>query len=186
MPRRRRLFRRLSPRARRAVAVAFFVLAIAGTVAIVLEGRHLRIETRLRDWAPSIARHSHENHLPPELVTSIVRAESGGDASAVSSAGAVGLMQITPITLREVQHQRGYAGGDLYDGEYNLKIGTAYLRQLLDRFGGDTYLAVAAYNMGPSRLAAIRDEHPNLDSRQLVQQYAPDETVTYCKRVLGE
>src|SRR5512133_2794123 len=113
MPRRRRkrrwwrIGRRLSPRARRWVAVAFFALAIAGTIATVLEGRHRRIETRLRDWAPAIALHSRANNLPPDLVTSIVRAESGGDASAVSSAGAIGLMQITPITLREVQHQRG-------------------------------------------------------------------------------
>lgn len=166
------------------MAAGLFLLALAGTAWLVLEQRSRSIEERLRELDPLIERHSAANALPKGLVRSVIRHESGGDPLAVSSAGAVGAMQITPITQREVIRQRHYPPGDLYNPAYNIQIGTAYLRILLDRFNEDRYLAVAAYNMGPTRLDTLRTEHPDLTSQQLVEQYAPAETVEYCRRVL--
>jgi soluble lytic murein transglycosylase-like protein len=81
--------------------------------------------------------------VDPSLVTAIVANESGFSASAVSSAGAQGLMQLMPQTAA------GLGVADPFDPAQNIRGGTRYLRGLLDRFGGDIERAVAAYNAGP-------------------------------------
>ncbi|MFI4862536.1 MAG: lytic transglycosylase domain-containing protein [Phycisphaerales bacterium JB063] len=109
--------------------------------------------------------------LPIELVRAVVRTESGGDPAAHSSANARGLMQITPITHREVIQRFDLPHADddkLYDPDYNLDIGTRYLAYLLKRFDGDTKLALAAYHMGPTAVARLRIAHPTLTTDQLL------------------
>jgi soluble lytic murein transglycosylase len=83
------------------------------------------------------------------------------------------------VRLRKIPRE-----GDLEDPEFNIRVGTLYLRMMLDRFDHDVLLAVAAYNMGPTRLAELRAAHPDLSPQELVDTYAPDETITYCRRVL--
>lgn len=77
-----------------------------------------------------------------------MQAESGGVVRAVSPTGAMGLMQIMPDTWAELRLRYGL-GPDPYDPHDNIIAGTAYLRELLDRFGERGFLA--AYNAGPSR-----------------------------------
>ncbi|MGC1300963.1 MAG: lytic transglycosylase domain-containing protein [Caulobacteraceae bacterium] len=84
------------------------------------------------------ARHS----LAPELLDAVVRRESGYRTTAVSKAGAIGMMQLMPATARAL-------GVDPHDPVQNLEGGAAYLRSLLDRFDGRIDLALAAYNAGP-------------------------------------
>lgn len=114
-----------------------------------------------------------------------MRAESGGDPRAVSGKNARGLMQITPIAEKEILQKTGWDKGDLFDPDYNVKIGSAYLRRMLDRFEGDTVLAVAAYNAGPTRITRLRKRHPEMHSRELVARHAPRETAGYVRNVLG-
>jgi len=80
---------------------------------------------------------------PPGLVRAVLMAESAGDPSAISLAGAEGLMQLMPGTAA------GCGVSDAFDPNQNVQCGAGYLKQLLDRYHGDVTLAVAAYNAGP-------------------------------------
>lgn len=88
-----------------------------------------------------IDRHADARKLDPALVHAVVRTESAYRVDAVSSKGAVGLMQVMPMTGKR------FGVSDLASPENNLQAGTAYLRHLLDRFD-NLPLALAAYNAG--------------------------------------
>ena len=80
--------------------------------------------------------------VDPRLAAAVAQVESNGRKEAVSSAGAIGVMQLMPGTAQSL-------GVDPYDKQQNIEGGVKYLRQLLDTFGGDVAKAVAAYNAGP-------------------------------------
>jgi soluble lytic murein transglycosylase len=93
--------------------------------------------------------------LEPALVHSLIRQESTFNGNAVSSAGARGLMQLMPGTAKQVAGQLGmqHTNGRLTsDPDYNIALGSAYMRELLDRFNGSYVLAIASYNAGPGRV----------------------------------
>ena len=92
--------------------------------------------------APMIERVANAHDLRPALIHAVIRAESAYRADAVSSKGAVGLMQLMPATAER------YGVVDRSDPEQNLQGGVAYLRDLLDFFESDLRLALAAYNAG--------------------------------------
>lgn len=94
-------------------------------------------------WDPAILAESSRQRLDPGLLRAVMLAESGGDPSSVSPAGAQGLMQLMPETAA------GLGVRDPFDPKQSLQGGARYLRTLLDRFGGDVAKAVAAYNAGP-------------------------------------
>lgn len=90
-----------------------------------------------------ITQFSLQRSLRPELVRAVIHVESGFDPRARSPKGAMGLMQLMPQTARELGVR------DPYDPEDNIRGGTKYLRQLLDKYDGREELALAAYNAGP-------------------------------------
>ena len=90
--------------------------------------------------------------LPASWIGAVLRAESGGDPRAVSHAGAMGLMQIMPVTWDELRVHHGL-GADPFDPRDNILAGAAYLRQLHDRYGSIRAM-LAAYNAGPARYEA--------------------------------
>lgn len=144
-----------------------------------------RAEERLADYGPLIRRHAEAQDLPVRLVTAVIRAESGGDPNARSDKDARGLMQVRSIAERDVHRPGDLPDGDLFDPDYNLRVGTIYLRMMVDRFGGDLHLALAAYNMGPTALRKLTREHPKLSGRQLIERHAPKATRAYCRKVLA-
>lgn len=87
----------------------------------------------------------------PTLLDAIITQESNGVADAISSTGAVGLMQLMPTTAGETAREMGipYDEGKLRDPTYNKILGTAYLNKMLQRYSGNVMLAAAAYNAGP-------------------------------------
>ncbi|WP_312162934.1 lytic transglycosylase domain-containing protein [Phenylobacterium sp.] len=102
-------------------------------------------------FAPFIAEAAARHSLPAAWIAAVLRAESGGDARAVSPAGAMGLMQLMPETWSDLR-QRLALGADPFDPRDNILAGAGYLRELLDRYGPTGFLA--AYNAGPGRYEA--------------------------------
>ena len=95
-----------------------------------------------QSFANMVAEAARKYEVDPKLLSAVAEAESGGNQSAVSPAGAVGVMQLMPDTAASL-------GVDPYDEKQNIEGGAKYLRQMLDSFGGDVRKAVAAYNAGP-------------------------------------
>jgi soluble lytic murein transglycosylase-like protein len=99
--------------------------------------------------------------LAPELLDTVARQESGYSSSAVSRAGAVGLMQLMPATARALRV-------DPTDPVQSLNGAAAYLRSLLDRFGGQLDLALAAYDAGPAAVQRYAGTPPYRETRAYV------------------
>jgi hypothetical protein len=104
------------------------------------------------------------HQVSPDLVKSIIAVESEFDQWAVSSKGARGLMQLMPATARRL----GVA--DTFDARQNIFGGTQYLRMMLDQFGGDVDLALAAYNAGPGAVVRYGGIPPYRETRGYVQK----------------
>ena len=128
------------------IAYAFPVLVFAEPVTVA--GSSLRAP-----HAAHIAEASRRFGIPEAWIVAVLRKESAGDVRAVSSAGAIGLMQVMPDTWAELR-VRYDLGRDPYDPRDNIMAGTAYLREMWDRYG-DVAAMLAAYNAGPARY----DEH---------------------------
>lgn len=123
---------------------------VAGVVALVPIDEAVREVTLPLRHDDIIRQQAEEKDLPPELIAAVIHQESRFRPQ-TSPAGAEGLMQITPETAQFIAERSGGAGfelGDLDTAQINISYGSWYLRHLLDRYGGDTTLAIAAYNAG--------------------------------------
>jgi len=100
-------------------------------------------------WGPYIREAAARYGVPEQWVRAVMRQESGGEEQAVSFAGAMGLMQLMPATYGELRSRYGL-GEDPFEPHNNILAGTAYIRELSDRYGAPGFLA--AYNAGPGRL----------------------------------
>jgi soluble lytic murein transglycosylase len=128
-------------------------LARARRLGVLEAVRQSRLpERQQRRLAVAIVREAERNRLDPLLVVALIRCESGFDSYAKSPVGALGLMQVMPDTGKHLASQAGFELGrtsNLYDAETNVALGTAYLAELLRRFG-TLEEALVAYNAGPS------------------------------------
>lgn len=98
-----------------------------------------------------IRQQASDKNLDPALIAAVIYAESRFRDSQTSSAGAEGLMQITPDTARDIARESGgvaFRTEDLHVAQHNIAYGSFYLRFLLDRYEDNTGLALAAYNAG--------------------------------------
>jgi len=145
---RRGLFRRL-------VGLALLWLLAMGIVSV------LRPPSQLALW-PIESRAARRYGLPPALVAAVVEVESGGNRYAVSSRGALGLMQAT--------RDKFARGQDPFDPETNLDVGSRYLKQQLQTFHGDLTLALAAYNAGPAAVERYGGIPPYPETRAYVRK----------------
>ncbi len=103
------------------------------------------------EYEGAIRASARRQDLDAALVAAVIYAESRFDATARSSQGAVGLMQLLPETAAQIARETGgvaFVPADLDDPRVNIRYGCYYLRAVLDLFGGDRVAAVAAYNAG--------------------------------------
>jgi soluble lytic murein transglycosylase-like protein len=122
--------------------------------------------TREQKYAPLIFAAAEKHGLDPKLIEAVVRTESDFNPQAVSSVGAQGLMQLMPGTAADL------GVSDAFNPEQNIEGGSRYLKQLLERYDGNTKLALAAYNWGMGNL----ERNPEL---------MPQETVNYVAKITG-
>ncbi|MDB5725449.1 MAG: Lytic transglycosylase, catalytic [Novosphingobium sp.] len=134
---------------RAAVLVLSGLPLIASAPAAVEQGGPAAVVVSEQRFATHIAEASQRFGIPAAWIRAVLDAESAHDTGAVSSAGAMGLMQIMPDTWAELRIQHRL-GEDPYDPRDNILAGTAYLRQMLDRYGSVSAM-LAAYNAGPGR-----------------------------------
>ena len=110
-----------------------------------------------------IETYSEKNGLDSAFVKAVIKQESGFQPKVTSSCGAMGLMQLMPATANSMGVK------DAYDPEQNIAGGTKYLKGLLDRFGGDKSLALAAYNAGPNAVAKYNGIPPYKETQNYVK-----------------
>ena len=112
----------------------------------------------------AVWRAAQQQHLHPALLFAVMKAESSFNPMVVSKAGAVGLMQLVPETAMRHGVQ------NLYDTNENVAGGARHLRYLLDRFHGNTRLALAAYNAGERKVDRYKQIPPYKETRHYVQK----------------
>lgn len=110
---------------------------------------------------------SQKYNVPADLLKAVAKAESNFNANATSACGAMGIMQLMPATANSL------GVSDAYDPEQNIMGGAKCLRQMLNQFGGNTELALAAYNAGPGNVQKYSGVPPF------------EETQNYVAKVLG-
>jgi soluble lytic murein transglycosylase len=149
------------------------------TVREFLAAERIRLPREtVEDIAGSIHDASDRYAVPPEMILAVIRIESAFDVDALSDKGAVGLMQLLPSTAEEVARELSidWPGEEiLLNPSANIAMGTYYLTKLLGRFN-DLSVALAAYNHGPNRIAALAEASATLPmgySRRVLEYYTP-------------
>jgi len=139
--------------------------SLHGTTNEPMMGFPARPQTNLTDVVNEA---SGRYRLDPDLVNSVIKAESGFNVRAVSPKGAQGLMQLMPGTASEL------GVPNVFDPQANVEGGTKYLRELLERYDFDLVKALAAYNAGPERVEQFGGVPPFYETRAYVARVVRD------------
>jgi soluble lytic murein transglycosylase len=181
--------RRAAVRRRRIVAV-LLVAALAGLGVSLLSPtvhqavQEIQLPLRHEDI---IRQQAADKDLDPALVAAVIYAESRFVDGRTSGAGAEGLMQITPATAHDIAQRSGgtrFETSDLHDPQVNIAYGTWYLRHLLDRYGDDEVLALAAYNGGQGNVDKWIAREAGRDRQLTIDAIPFPETRAYVRKVL--
>ncbi len=135
-----------------------------------------------------INKNAEFNGLDPVLVISLMKEESHFNPFAVSSANARGLMQVLPITAKDIVRWKCLTScnyNELFDPETNIRIGTAYLSYTEYVFNGNAMLSVAAYNAGPTAVKTWLNRLSQSDFDRFIENIPYKQTRRYVKKVFG-
>jgi soluble lytic murein transglycosylase len=137
-------------------------------------------------WGP-VQEQSARYALDPYLVVALIREESGFGERVVSPSGAVGLMQLLPITANHLVRTSGNSGDPtkLDAPANNIAFGTQYLAMMLEEFKGNWARALAAYNAGPNQVRRWLERLGDRTDDEFIEEIPFAETKAYVKRVLG-
>jgi soluble lytic murein transglycosylase len=139
------------------------------------------------DYWPLITKYSDQHKLDRYLIAALMAQESTFTAEIRSYANAYGLMQIIPSTGRIYARKLGikpFTTAMLRQPEINVRLGTQYFKDLVDRFGGAHY-ALASYNAGEGRIARWRQDKPGIPQDEFIDDIPFPQTQGYVKRILG-
>ena len=139
------------------------------------------------DHWETIKAESAKNGLDPYLVASLIRQESEFNPSAISHANAYGLMQLLPSVGRQMAHEEGIGSIEtrqLLDPVLNIRLGTRYLRETMEKFGRVPEYALAAYNAGDNRVADWQAAGPYHGVDEFVESIPFSETRDYVQAIL--
>jgi soluble lytic murein transglycosylase len=138
-------------------------------------------------YEEELLRHAREEGLDPSLVAGLILQESNFDPTAISRAGARGLMQIMPATGRQIARQKRvrYRTALLHDPNTSLDFGTYYLRRISDRFDGAVDKVLVGYNAGPRRVDNWTSLRPGLPEEEFIETIPFTETRFYVRLVLA-
>lgn len=166
-------------------SVILIILAVSIVFGFVFDFVVTKIEYAVYpkpdEYSIYVEQYSSEFGVPEDLVWAVIKTESGFDASAVSNAGAVGLMQLTESTFNEISNHRlkdGFDAGMRYDPETNIRYGTYYLSYLHARYE-NWDVAIAAYNAGLGNVDGWLEDDGTLN----VKNVPFKETKDYIKKV---
>jgi soluble lytic murein transglycosylase-like protein len=136
-------------------------------------------------YGNEIEKYAKERGLDPDHVRALILQESYYNPEAKSRVGATGLMQLMPPTAKEHAARLGipFAASRLESPEVNVRLGTYHLKMLVDMFGGNTYLATAAYNAGQGNVLKWRRAAPKKPIDEFLESIPFQETRNYVKRV---
>jgi soluble lytic murein transglycosylase len=179
--RRRRLRRAALTLTGLAVAVAVVIVALP-----LFEKAYIRLTLPL-EHEDIIVQQAREKGLDPALIAAVIYAETKFDPR-TSSAGAEGLMQILPATAEFLARRSGatsFTVADLSSAQVNIAYGTYYLRYLLDVYGGDKMLAIAAYNGGQTNVDNWVSEARDRGHPLTVAEIPFPQTRAYVEKVLS-
>jgi soluble lytic murein transglycosylase len=186
-PARRAAARKRAIRRRRLIAIVGVGIVTAAVVALLPQFHHAVREITLPLRHEDIIRQqARDKGLDPALVAGVIYTESHFRDGQTSSAGALGLMQLTPATARYIARKSGgtqFVVDDLATPQVNIAYGTYYLRYLLRRYDGNEDFALAAYNAGEGNvdkwIAAARER----DRALTIDAIPYAETRAYVSRV---
>lgn len=141
-------------------------------------------------YKEQVLTYSEKYNIDPYLVLAIINAESKFDKNATSSKDAKGLMQVTDATAQEVNEITNstevLTEENIYDEDINIEIGCQYLASLIERYNGNYYLAICAYNAGIGNVNKWIDENKVSDTLNTTEVELPfAETTNYLKKVIS-
>lgn len=173
---------KLSRGARRSISLLFLIFIIAFTQRNSILKFAYPIE-----YEDTVLEYAEYHDIEPSLVLGIIRVESNFKSDAVSNKGAIGLMQIMPKTgvwIAETIGLEKFEERDLYDYDTNIKMGTWYIKNLIDEFDGDVVNALAAYNGGVGNVKSWLSDQRYSDDGTNLSQIPFKETEEYVKKVI--
>ncbi len=159
-------------------------------IATIAKARHFEdLQVRFPvKYSGLVEKEAQRNRINSSWVYGVIRRESAWRENVVSPAGAVGLMQLMPATARNVAKKVGMrkpSTAQIKDVNKNIRLGTAYLREVMDQYHDNEILATASYNAGPHRVKAWLPVQTSLDADIWIDTITFDETRAYVKAVLG-
>ncbi len=165
-------------------AAAFVVLATAGFLA----GRSFGTPPGSDPYRAHVLRWCTEYNVNPDMASAVIDVESSGRPRAVSSSGALGLMQLMPKTAGAMAKELGLEAPskeDIFEPALNIRLGVYYLSKLRRRFGEEKVFVIAAYHAGPTRVDRWRTMRTRLPAARVIEEMASSATRAYVRKVLA-